>query len=397
MKNSASHLRKDRWTSARGQNLKFSKIREILAKVQTANRQGAPVIDFSIGRPDFDTPDHIKQAATKALSNGFVHYTSSLGIKELREAISSRFLKDHQTKIGTDNILVTNGATEALLIGLQSIIDPGDEIIVPQPGYTNYEGWSRLCGAKFVSYPLEKGSFLFKTDKLADYITPRTKAIILNSPHNPTGQVFDKDELIKLTKAAIEHDFLIIWDDIYHSFIYDNIESFTIADLRKVLDRTLIIGSFSKIYAMDGWRIGYLIAPPEIINSAHKIHQLTVSCVNSFVQKGAAAAMADSQECVTGMVQEFDRRRKLMMSWLDTMGLPYIQPKGAFYIFPEIKKFGLTSMEFANFLIEKAKVAVIPGDAFGPMGEGHIRLSYSTSRENIDKGMQQIQNALEYL
>jgi aspartate/methionine/tyrosine aminotransferase len=381
--------------SSRAKGIYPSKIREVMDKTKKLKNQGIEVIEFSIGRPDFDTPKHIKEATKIALDKGLVHYTTSAGTLELREAIIGRLKEDSQLTFEPDEIIVTVGAAEANYLATQTILNPGDEVLIPEPMYVYYSGWSFLGGATTVNFPLDL--LLKHPEDLERYITAKTKLIILTSPHNPTGKVISPKSLEKIADLAKKYDFLVISDEIYNQLIYDNVECISIAKFEGMKERTLVIGSLSKTYAMDGWRVGYLIAPKPLIEEALKIHQHILSCPNTFVQEGARVALSSSQECVGKMVHEFDRRRKLMMSYLDDLELPYDQPKGAFYIFPSIKKFGLSSEEFCNYLLAEARVAVIPGDAFGQLGEGHVRFAYTTSYENIEKGMEKVKSALEKL
>jgi aminotransferase len=384
--------------SDRIQEMGFSKIREVMAKVEAAKRKGIEIIDLSIGRPDFDTPEHIKEAAAKALAEGKVHYTTSAGTVELREAICARLLEDYGMKIDPGHILVTAGAAEAIFICLMSVLNPGDEVLVPEPMYVYYPGYASFGGARCVPTPLqEEKQFLLKADTLEKFITEKTKVLILNSPHNPTGQVFAQEDLEPIARLAQRRKILVVSDDIYNGMLYDGVEHFPIARVPGMKERTFIISSFSKTYAMDGWRIGYLIAPEEVITQALKLHQHIVSCPNTFVQVGAQAALTASQDCVRRMAAEFDRRRKVMMARLDQIGLPYVRPRGAFYVFPSVKKFGLSSARFADFLLEKARTAVVPGNAFGPQGEGYVRISYCAPVEEIEKGMDRVRSALAQL
>jgi aspartate/methionine/tyrosine aminotransferase len=384
-----------KYLSRRTEKIQLSAIREVLTKVENAKRQGIEISNLSVGRPDFDTPQHIKEATKKAIDDGLVHYTSSAGLHELREAVCKRMEADYQLGFDPDQVLITAGATEAIYVGLQSILNPADEVLVPEPMYVYYKGWSDLAQSKCVGVPLrEEDNYLLKAKEVDKRITANTKALILTSPHNPTGQVFEKGDLEALGKLAVEKDFLIICDDIYNKLLYDDVEYFSIAKVPGVKDRTLIIGSFSKCYAMDGWRIGYLIAPREIISGALKMHQHAISCSNTFVQIGAATALTGSQDCVREMVAEFDRRRRLVMSSLSDMNIPFVRPRGAFYIFPSVKQFGMTSQEFSNFLFEEARTAVVPGNAFGRAGEGNIRISYAASYDEIEKCMQRVRDAV---
>ena len=384
--------------SARVQAIGFSKIREMMGKVEEAKRKGIEITDLSIGRPDFDTPEHIKEAAVKALAEGKVHYTASAGTLELREAICRRFQEDHQMKLDPGDIIVTTGAAEAIFIGLMTVLNPGDEVLVPEPMYVYYGGYVFVGGAKCVPIPLkEENQFLLRAEDLEKYINEKTKVVILNFPHNPTGQVLLREDLEPIARVANRHNILMVADDIYNGMVYDGAEFFPLAKAPGMKERTLTIGSFSKTYAMDGWRIGFLIAPRELISHAMKLHQHVVSCPNTFVQVGAQVALTASQDCVREMVAEFDRRRRKLMSRLDAMGITYVRPRGAFYVFPSIKKFGLTSNQFADFLFQKARVAVVPGDAFGPGGEGYVRISYCASVEEIEEGMERVRSALAKL
>ena len=382
----------------RTKHINPSKIREVFMKVQSLTSQGIDVVNFSIGRPDCDTPEHIKEATCKALAEGKVHYASSAGILELREAICYRMKKDYHLQFDPDEVIVTGGACHANYIATQAILDQDDEILVPEPMYVYYSGWSYLGGAKCVSFPIhEEDNFIISPVRLEKYITPKTKAIILTSPHNPTGQVYEKDCIKEIAKLAIKYNFYIISDDIYNKILFDNVEYYNIASVAGMKERTIIIGSFSKTYAMDGWRVGYLIAPKEIISGAIKIHQHTLNCINTFAQYGATVALTDSQECVEKMVSEFDRRRCLILSYLDKMSVSYVRPRGAFYVFPNIRQFGMTSEDFCDFLLTEARVAVVPGNAFGQTGEGYVRIADTVPYGLIEKGMERFKHAIEKL
>jgi aspartate/methionine/tyrosine aminotransferase len=375
--------------------LRLSPIRKVLAKANEARRRGQEITDLSVGRPDFDTPAHIVSAAKKAMDDGFVHYTASAGISALQEAICDRIKSDIHVSCDPEQVIVTAGATEAIFIALQAILNPGDEVLVPDPMYVYYKGWSNWSGAKCVPIPLSGGDdFQLRAGLIGKYMTPRTKAIILTSPHNPTGQVYAREELVKLGELADRHDFYIISDDIYSRLIYDETEYFHLAQVPEVKERVLIVQSFSKSYAMDGWRIGYLVAPSPIAMQALKLHQHIVSCPNSFVQIGALAALRGPQTCVQDMLAEFDRRRRLLMQCMDDMGLPYIRPRGAFYLFLSIKTFGMDSESFCSFIFDKARIAIVPGSAFGAGGEGYVRLSYATAYNEIEMGMKRFKEVL---
>jgi aminotransferase len=383
------------WPSERVQQIKFSEIREVFARVEEAKRKGVSVTNFSIGRPDFDTPDHIKRAAKEALDRGMVHYTATPGIISLREALCRRLHADFGLDIDPESVIISSGATEAIYIALQSILEPGDEVIVPEPMYVYYSGWASLGGAKCIVVPLEDADgFLLTADMLKSAVTSKTKVIILNSPNNPTGRVYRKEDVLRIAELAVERDLMVISDDIYGHLVFDDLEYFPIRRAPGMEDRTIVIGSFSKSYAMDGWRVGYLSAPKAVIAGAMKMHQHIVSCPNTFVQYGAQAALEGPQDCVREMAAEFDRRRRLLIRCLDQIGMPCVRPEGAFYAFPSVKKYGLTSRKFCEFLLEEARVAVVPGSAFGAAGEGHVRISYSTSYAEIEQGMERVGKAI---
>jgi len=382
--------------SDRVKGINFSKIREMTSKAKKMKSEGFDIIELSQGRPDFDTPGHIIKATEEALKKGLVHYDLSAGTVAFREAIVYRTKEDYQLDIETDEIIVTVGASEANYLATQTLLNPGDEVLIPDPMYVYHDGWSFLGGAKTISVPLD--IILEQPANLEDYVTNKTKLIILTSPHNPTGQVISRKSLEVIAGLAKKHNFFVISDDIYNKMVYEeDIDYISTAQLKDMRERTFIIGSLSKTYAMDGWRVGYLIGPKNVIRQALKMHQHILSCPNTFVQEGARIALTSSQECVEQMVKEFNRRRKLMMSYFDDMGIFYKPPQGAFYIFPSIQQFGMNSEEFCDFLLKEARVAVVPGSAFGKLGEGFVRFSYTTDYENVEKAMERVKVALKKL
>lgn len=380
------------------EKINFSPIKEVAAKVEEARKRGIKIWNFSGGRPDLDTPAHIKKATQQAIEDGLVHYTPSIGLSGLREAVSRRYEEDYQLKIDPDEVIVTAGSTEAIYVALQAILSEGDEVLAPQPMYVYYDGWSLLGGGRLVTFPLlEKDDFSLNAEELRAHIGPKTKALILTSPHNPTGQVFEEEELTKVAEMAIQEDFFVISDDVYNRFLYDDAKHFPIVKVPGMKERTIIIGSLSKTYAMDGWRIGYLISPSHLTSRFLKMHQYTVNCCNTFVQIGGQVALSGSQECVRDTVKEFDRRRLLLLSYLDELHMPCVRPRGAFYVFPSITRFGLTSKEFSDFLIDEARVAVVPGDSFGPGGAGFVRMAYCMPYEEIEQAMESVRTAVKKL
>jgi len=355
------------------------------------------VIDFFIGRPFFDTPSTIKEETKRVLDKGMVHYTGSTGILELRKGIVQRILIDKGVKYDPDEIIVTIGGTEGMFIAIQTLLSPGDEVIVPDPMYVYYKGWINYAGAKCIPLPLKEGDFSLDIEGLKKNINSSTKMILINSPHNPTGSVFSRQNLEEIAKLSKKYDLFILSDEIYQRITYDNCKAISIASFPQMKERTIISDSFSKTYTMDGWRVGYLAAPREIINQIVKLHQHIISCSNTFAQIGAITALNQSQQCVEDMIAKFTRRRELTINYLREMKLPFVTLKGAFYVFPSIKEFSISSEEFVNYLLEEARVAIIPGNAFGNAGEYYIRLSFSPSYEEIESGLQRMEKAIKEL
>jgi len=382
----------------RMERIALSGIRKVFDKVGKLEAKGVEVVHLEVGRPDFDTPVHIKEAAKKALDEGFVHYTSSYGIKELREAISKKLSEDNGIEVEPEKeIIVTIGTTEAVFISLMATLNPGDEIIVPEPMYVYYADWGEFAGAKTVPVPLkEENNYKIDPEDIEKRITSHTKMLIINSPHNPTGYVFDKKTLEAIANIAKKYDLLVLSDEIYEKILYDGVKHYSIASFPGMRERTLTINGFSKAYSMTGWRIGYVATSKNLIPSLMKAHQHTATCATSFVQKGALSALTSSSNCVEEMVKEFARRRKLVLDYLDEMErVTYVKPEGAFYIFPSIKDVGMNDEELADYLLKEAKVALVPGSCFGKCGQNHIRIAYSTSYDNLEKGLERMSKALK--
>lgn len=385
-------------TAERTKGIYPSKIREVLGKVEEFRKQGVHITDFSIGRPDFDTPTHIKEAAKEALDNGQVHYTASQGTRKFQQAVCHRFKEDFDLEFAPEDVFATVGASQAIYLAFQGILNAGDEVIAPEPMYVYYGGEAFLAGAKVVSVPISDDELFIPTaERLAQYISPKTKAILLTSPNNPTGQIIDKTEILKIAELAVRHDLIVVSDDIYNAIIYDGADYMPIVKAPGMKERTIVINSFSKTYAMDGWRIGSMIVPHSMVPDMLKLQQHMISCPNTFVQAGAIAALTESQECVREMTKEFDRRRKMIMSYFDNSKIPYVRPRGAFYIFPDMRSWGLNSKDLSLYLLKEARIATVPGDAFGTAGEGHLRIAFSTRYEEIEGGIQRMMEALENL
>lgn len=384
----------------RVQNISLSGIRVVSEKVRLLEEKGEKIFRFDMGRPDFDTPGYIKEAAKKAIQEGFVYYTPSNGIKELREAIAQKLYKDNNMEVDPDTeLIVTVGTQQAAFISILGIINPGDEVLVPDPMYVYYTDWPELAGGKTVSIRTsQENNFKFSAEDIERRISPKTKMILINTPNNPTGVVLDKQTLEIIARVAKKRDLLVLSDECYEKMVYDGVKHYSIASFPGMRKRTITTNSFSKIYSMTGWRLGYVVADKEIIAGLLKVHQHTILCPCSFVQKGGLAALTVPSSAPENMVKEFERRRKLVLQYLNQMeGISYVQPQGAFYVFPSIKEFGMSSQQICDYLLEEAKVAVVPGSCFGSCGEGYVRMTYSTSYEDLQQGLESMEKALKRL
>jgi len=357
------------------------------------------LISLGVGEPDFPTPEHIRDAAKEAIDKGLTHYTSNWGLPELREAISEKLLKENRIEASPKGqILVTCGSSEALFLAIHSLANPGDEIIVPEPSYVAYEPCITLAGATPKYVPVEeKNEFVLEPEKIEEAISKKTKAILLLSPSNPTGAVLDKKTIRQIAEIAKEHGLAVISDELYEKLVYEG-EHTSIASIGGMEERTITINGFSKGYAMCGWRVGYLTGPKNMMEHAMKIHQYMMLCAPSIAQYAALAALTGPQEPVKKMVEEYDMRRRLMAKRLGQIdGIRCTLPKGAFYTFPNISSFGLSSEEFCEYMIKEARVATVPGPVFGKSGEGHMRCCYATGREEIITAIERIAGAAEKL
>ncbi len=390
--------RSNRWEATRMQALPFSGIRKVFEAANKLRAQGVEVIDLALGRPDFDTPANIKEAAKTALDKGQVHYTSNYGIPELTSAISKKMKADNNLDYDPKGeIMVTVGACEAVLNVLTSFLNPGDEVIVPSPGWLNYIFVPRMLGATPVTVPLkEENDFCLSAEDVAAKVTDKTKLLVLVSPHNPTGGIVDRKNLEAIAELAKIHDFLILADEVYEKIIYDGNEHISIGSLPNMKERTITINGVSKTYSMTGWRIGWIAADKPLMGSLVRSHQYAVTCATAFAQAGAVEALEGPQNRVHEMVKEFDMRRELVVKSLNELpGVSCVRPSGAFYVFANIKGLGMTSVEASNFFLEKSGVAMVPGSAFGDEGEGFIRVSYCNSYEKIQTGMKRMKEAIE--
>jgi aminotransferase len=346
------------------------------------------VISLGVGEPDFATPWHIREAAIESLEKGYTMYTSNLGMPELRQELS-RHLKNHYN-VNYDpdtELLITVGVSEALDLAMRAILDPGDEVMIPDPCFVAYGACVILAGGTPVPVPTnEEDSFELSTAAVAARITGKTRAILIGYPANPTGAVMPRNKLLEITELAKRHGLMVVSDEIYAKLIY-GIDHTCLAALPGMKENTILLGGFSKAYAMTGWRIGYAAAPKEIVAAMTKIHQYTLMCASTMGQVAALEALKSGENSAIEMVEDYNRRRLVIVQGLNDIGLPCFEPKGAFYAFPSIKRTGLTSEEFAEKLLTEEKVAVVPGSAFGRCGEGYIRCCYATSLADIEEAL----------
>ena len=362
------------------------------SKAKAMRAEGVDVCGFGAGEPDFDTPEHIKEAAIKALQDGFTKYTPSAGLPELRTAISEKFAADNGVDYKPGQVVVSNGAKQSCYNAILACCEPGDEVIIPAPYWLSYPDMVRLVGAEPVIVPTKaSNSYKMTAAEFEGAMTPRTKMVILNSPGNPTGSVYTREELEALVEVALTEDIFILSDEIYEKLVYDDAVHVSPASLSKeAYDLTITVNGFSKAYAMTGWRLGYLGAPEEIAKVIDSLQSHSTSGPNSFAQKGAVAALTGSQQCVADMREEFNVRREYMFERLAALpNVTTVKPLGAFYMLADISGFGLSSTNFADRLLSKAEVAVVPGIAFGD--DKTIRLSYATDLETIKTGLDRIE------
>ncbi len=349
------------------------------------------VISLGIGEPDFVTPPHILEAGIRSLQRGETHYTSNSGTIELREAIARDLERRYGVRYDPEKeILITVGVSEGLYLAANAFIDPGDEVLVPQPCFVAYTAEVMLAGG--VPVPIAtrvEDRFQVTPEQVERAITPRTKAILLGYPNNPTGAVMSRENMLAVGEVAKRYDLLVISDELYDRLVY-GVEHVCVPALPGMWERTVLLGGFSKNYAMTGWRIGYAAAPAELLAPLRKIHQYTIMSAPTTAQAAALAALSDSEDCVQQMVAEYDRRRRLIVDGLNSIGMPCFEPQGAFYAFPSVAPSGMTDGEFAERLLAEEKVAVVPGSAFGAGGAGYVRCSYATAYEKIEIALERM-------
>ena len=351
------------------------------------------VISLGVGEPDFDTPWHVREEGIYSLEKGRTFY----GLLELREEIGRYLDRRFGLSYSADEILVTVGGSEAIDIGFRTMLDPGDEVIIPEPCYVSYLPCVKLAGGVPVRLPLEeKDQFKLTKEKLLSAITDKTKILVLPFPNNPTGAILNREELQIIADIVKEHDLFVMSDEIYSELNYEG-GHVSIASIPGMRERTIVINGFSKSYAMTGWRLGYAAGPKEIMKQMLKIHQFVIMCAPTTSQYAAIEALRNGDEDVRRMRESYDERRRFLVNALNEMGLPCFEPKGAFYVFPNISAYGMTSEEFARRLLEQERVAVVPGTAFGECGEGFLRISYAYSIDNLKKALDKIEKFIDTL
>lgn len=379
----------------------------ITAKAKQLKAQGVDIIGFTAGEPDFDTPDHIKAAAIKAIEEGFTKYTPATGIMELKKAVCDKLKRDNNLSVEPTQVVISNGAKHSLTNTFMAILNPGDEVLIPAPFWLSYPEMVKMGdGVPVIVKASKESNYKVSVKLLEEYITPKTKALILNSPSNPTGMVYTEQELREIGELAVKHDLFIVSDEIYEKLLYDGEKHVSIATLSEAIkERTILINGVSKSYAMTGWRIGYAVAPAPIAKIMGNVQSHASSNPNAMAQKGAIAAISGDQSCVDFMLKHFEERRNYMSERLSAIkGLSFIKPKGAFYIFIDMHElYGKSykgqeinsAEDFAKLLLEEVNTAVIPCGAFG--FDDHIRLSYAISKENIEEGLNRIEKFVSEL
>jgi aspartate aminotransferase len=379
--------------SARAAQLSPSLTLSIDSKAKAMKAEGIDVCGFGAGEPDFDTPEHIKQAAIAALESGFTKYTPSAGLPELRQAISDKLEADNQLSYRPSQVVVSSGAKHSCYNAILATCQPGDEVLIPSPYWVSYPDMVRLAGAEpVIVQTTERNGWKMRASDFENAMTPRTKMVILNSPGNPSGSVYTREELEGIVEVAAEEDIYILSDEIYEKLVYDDTKHVSVASLSKeAYDLTITVNGFSKAYAMTGWRLGYLAAPEAVAKAVDNIQSHSTSHPCSFAQKGALAALKGDQQALADMRDEFSMRRDYMFDRITKIpNITAVKPQGAFYILVNISQLGLSSQNFADRLLSKANVAVVPGAAFGD--DRTVRLSYATSIDVIKKGLDRFQD-----
>lgn len=381
--------------SDRIQKLRPSATLAINAKAIELQKQGVDIIKFGTGEPDFDTPEHIKQAAKDALDQGFTKYTAATGITELKAAVADKFKRDNQIICAPQDVIITVGGKHALYNIFMALLNSGDEVLLPSPYWVSYADQILVCGGVVKTIDTRPNRFKLTAQMVEEAIAPKTKLLILNSPSNPTGMVIEKEEILKIAELARKHNFYVISDEVYEYFLYDNKNHFSIASLPEMKELVFTVNAVSKTYSMTGWRIGYMTGPKEFIKAISSLQSHSTSNPCSIAQKAALAALTGPQDSIQTMLNEFQVRRDYVHETFNKIpGIKLDKPEGAFYAFPNISGTGHDSFAFTELMMEKAKVAVVPGGAFGEEGNDYIRFSFASSMDHIKEGISRIEKAL---
>jgi len=382
--------------SNRIQKLRPSATLAINAKAIELKKQGIDILKFGTGEPDFDTPDHIKNAAKQALDEGFTKYTAATGIPELKAAVADKFKRDNNIVCAPEDVIISVGGKQALYNIFLALLNPGDEVLLPSPYWGSYADMISVCDGVVRIIDTRVNRFKLTAKMVEKSLNPQTRALILNSPSNPTGMIVDREEIEKIAELAQKHHFYIISDEVYEYFLYDGHHPFSIASIPEMKDWVFTVNAVSKTYSMTGWRIGYMTGPREFIKPISSLQSHSTSNPCSIAQKAALAALNGPQDCVREMIAEFEKRRDYVhQAFNEIPGFSLEKPEGAFYAFPDISDCKINdSFELAEFLMEKARVAVVPGGAFGPEGNQNIRFSFASSMNDIQEGLKRIKEAL---
>lgn len=375
--------------SRRAQALPSFIAMDVLETAVAMERGGAHIVHLEVGEPDFDTPEPVRRAAAEALERGETHYTHSLGIHELRAEIAAHYRARYGVDVDPERVIVTSGSSPALFLTFAALLDPGDQVVVTDPCYACYPPIIEFCGGEPVRVRVrEEDAFQFVPEDLTGPVGPRTKAVLVNSPANPTGTLIDRDRMAEVARRAEAAGAYVVSDEIYHGLVYEGREH----SILEFTDRAFVINGFSKLYAMTGWRLGYVIAPPEFVRPMQKLQQNFFISANAFVQRAGIAALTQTDPHVAEMLATYDRRRRYMIERLEAMGFRFrCHPTGAFYVFVNVRHLTDDVYRFAFDILEKARVGCTPGVDFGPGGEGYIRFTYANSLENIREGMDRLE------
>lgn len=376
----------------------YSEIRVMFDAAKKLEADGHDVVHLEIGRPDFDTPAHIVEACVRAMREGKLHYPPNAGIMELREAIAEKYKREHQLDYNpANNILVTNGVAEGMYLAISANVNPGEEVLIPNPAFPSYEVIPTMSFIHPVSYSLKvENNFIPDIKELEEKVTNRTKMIVLVSPSNPIGSVIPKESLLEIAAFAKKHDLIVLTDEIYEHILYDGKKHETIAAMEDMRDRTIVLSGFSKYYSMTGWRVGYALAHEKFIRPMLLMHSYALGSTTTFAQWGALEALTGDQTPSQQMMEEFERRRNYIVEGINSIpGFDCPTPEGAFYTFPLIKETGKTSRELAHYLLQEAHVVTVAGNGFGSLGEGHLRFSFAASMEDLKKAVDRIDKAMK--